>query len=293
VGRPCGPSGFSADGTWCGRTLTAPRTWEYTLGAEREVVRGLSLAADLIYRRYRNPYEQIETNRIWNPSGSELDRLGGYRNGRSETVADMETPSGARRQYLGLTLAASNREGALKINAAYTLSSLRGNVLDGAFNQPFGEIAPRDPLLYGYLPDDSRHAVRMTATYAWTRWLTTGVLYNYQSGRPYLRRFRNAATGLFDDYRAGVGINPGGNVNDPGDDRALRLPDQQLLNLQARVSWRPLIHLDLETYLDVLNVLALRTTIAVEQNDTGLGDWGMPTEQLPPFRLRVGFRYHW
>ena len=298
VGRPCGPSGFRSDGTRCNQTLSVPRTWEYIVGAEREVLPGLNLASDLIFRRFTHPYEQIETNRIWNRAGSELEPLGSYRNGRGETVADLETPTAARRDYLGLTLAASKREGDLKLNLAYTLSWLRGNVLDGTFNQPYGEIAPRDVLLYGYLPDDARHNIRATATYAVTRWLTCGAIYNYLSGRPYQHRFRNAVTGGYDDYRAEVGVDPGVNVNDPGDDRPLRLPDQQLLNLQARLYWRPLLggrlkEIDVETYVDVLNALALRTPTAVQENDAGRGDWGTPTEVMQPFRLRLGFRLHW
>jgi hypothetical protein len=263
------------------------------VGAEREITPGINLGMDFIYRRFAHPYEQVETNRIWNRAGSELDRGGGYRNGRAETVADMETPADARRDYLGLTIAATRREGAFKLNAAYTLSSLRGNVLDSTYNQPYGEIGPRDPYLYGYLADDSRHNLRATATYAANRWLTCGAIYNYQSGRPYQRRFRNAITGGFDDYRAGVGVDPGLNLNDPSDDRPLRLPDQQALNLQARINWRPLIDFDIETYVDVLNLLALRTPTAVQENDTGQGDWGTPTETTLPLRLRVGFRVHW
>jgi hypothetical protein len=291
IAHPCGPSGLNPDGTSCQGSLQIPRTWEYTAGAEREVVRGLSLAGDLVYRRYTNPYEQIETNRIWNGSGSELDVLGGYRDGRSQAVADLETPSAASRDYLGGTLSAGKREGGLKINASYTLSFLRGNVLDSAGNQPYGDIPPRNPLLRGYLPDDSRHAVRVTATYAWTHGLSVGMLYNFQSGRPYQRRFRNAVTGGYDDYRATVGINPGVSVNDPADDRPLRLPDQQALSFQLRVNWRPVLGVGLETYVDVLNALALRTITAVQQNDGP--DWASATEIMQPFRLRIGFRYRW
>jgi hypothetical protein len=298
VGLPCGPTGRNPDGTSCIQPLTLPRTWEYTVGAEREVIPGVNLATDAIYRVFTRPYEQTETNRVWNRSGSALDPLGGYRNGRAETVADLETPALARRNYLGATAAVSKRQGAFKLHAAYTWSVLRGNVLDSTYNQPYGEIAPRDALLYGYLPDDSRHNVRATAAIAVTPWLTCGALYNYQSGRPYQRRFRNPVTGGFDDHRAPAGIDPGPNVNDPGDDRALRLPDQQLLNLQARINWRAFVSgrlrdLDVETYLDVLNVLALRTPVAVQENDSGQGDWGTPTELMPPFRLRIGFRVHW
>ncbi len=298
VGLPCGPTGRNPDGTPCARRLSVPRTWEYTVGAEREVLPGLNLSADAIFRRYTRPYEQIETNRIWNRAGTALDPLGGYRNGRAETVADLETPDGAHRNYSALTLGASKREGPLQLNAAYTLSALRGNVLDSSFNQPYGDIGPRDVFLYGYLPDDSRHAVRATAAFTVTSWLTGGAIYSFQSGRPYQRRFRNSVTGGFDDYRARPGVDPGGNINDPADDRPLRLPNQQVLNLQARINWRPLLkrrlgEADLETYVDVLNVLASRTTIAVQENDLRQGDWATPTEYMPPFRLRLGFRVHW
>jgi hypothetical protein len=298
VGLPCGPTGHNPDGSRCAQSLRVPRTWEYTLGAERELVPGLNLAGDAIYRVFTHPYEQVETNRVWNRSGSGLEPLGSYRNGRAEAVADLETPDGARRSYLGLTAALSKREGPLRLNAAYTWSALRGNVLDSAYNQAYGEIAPRDPLLYGYLPDDSRHNVRATAALAVTPWLSCGAIYNYQSGRPYQRRFRNAVTGGFDDYRAPPGTDPGRNLNDPGDDRALRLPDLQQLSLQARLDWRALMGarlggLDAETYVDVLNVLALRTPLAVQENDAGTGEWGTPTELMAPFRLRIGFRVHW
>ena len=298
VGLPCGPTGRNPDGTTCARALRVPRTWEYTLGAEREVIPGLNLSADAVFRRYTRQYEQVETNRIWNQAGSALEPLGGYRNGRAEAVTDLQTPDGARRDYRGLTLAASKREGDLRLNAAYTLSDLRGNVLDSSFNQPYGDIGPRDLYLYGYLPDDARHAVRATAAFTLTRWLTGGAIYSFQSGRPYQRRFRNAVTGGWDDYRARLSIDPGGNINDPADDRPLRLPNLQLLNLQARINWRPLLgrrlgDVDLETYVDVMNLLASRTTVAVQENDARQGDWGTPVELMPPFRLRLGFRVHW
>ena len=41
----------------CRQELKLPRMWEYTFGLEREVVPGLSLAGDLIYRRFTRPYE--------------------------------------------------------------------------------------------------------------------------------------------------------------------------------------------------------------------------------------------
>jgi hypothetical protein len=291
VGLPCGATGFDVDGRPCKQKLRAPRTTEYTLGAEREIIPGIALGIDSIYRNFSNQYEIFETNRVWNKAGNALEAAGGFRNGRAQTIQDIQTPDGARRTYWGNTISVHKREGALKVNVGYTLSFLKGNVLEGMGNA-YGDIAARDLFLNGYLVDDSRHNIRMTTTYQWTKWLSTGALYDYRSGRPYQRLFRNVVTGGFEDYRARVGINPGTNLNDPTDDRALRLPDIQELGIQFRANWAPLIKVGLETYVDVMNVLALRTTTGVIQQDGPT--WGTPSgDRLKPFRLRLGARLKW
>jgi hypothetical protein len=287
-GLPCGPSGVDVDGRPCRERLRVPRTHEYTLGAEREVATGVGLGADFIHRRYDHPYEQRETNRIWNASGTALDANGGFRNGRRATVNDMGTPDEAQRRYTAVTSKLTKREGPLKLVGTYTWSELVGNVFDGN-NNPFGNIGPRDVYLYGHLPDDARHQLQLSLTYQLAAWLSTGVRYTYASGRPYNKRFRNDETAQFEDYRARVGTNPAGNLNDPGDDRPLRLPDVQMLNLQLRANWKPLVGASLETYVDVLNALALRTVTAVEEAEGPM--WGAPAARLRPFQLRIGARY--
>ena len=287
---PCSTTGVDAAGTPCQTKLHMPRTWEYSAGAEREVLPGIALSGDFVYRLFTHPYETLETNRIWNTSGSDLDTVSGYRNGRAVTVSDLETPSGAKREYLGFTLGLNKREGRFKAYFGYTLSYLRGNVSD-AIDNPYGNIGPRDPLLWGYLPDDSRHNIRGELTYHITSWASVGMLYDYHSGSPYYHRFLNARTLGYDDYRAQSGINPGANVNDPTDDRALRLPDTQVVNFQGRINWKPLLKIDLETYVDVLNALGLRTTLLAQNNDGP--DWGTQQLRMAPFHLRLGMRYHY
>jgi hypothetical protein len=90
-------------------------------------------------------------------------------------------------------------------------------------------------------------------TYQVTKWLSGGLIYRYYSGRPYNRIFRNDIEGLT-DYRARVGTDPGGNINDPGDDRPLRLPDLQQVNLQLRTNLQPLLGVKLDAYADLLNI---------------------------------------
>jgi hypothetical protein len=290
-GRPCGPTGYDAQGRRCDEKLKIPRTFEYTFGGEREVVEGIAVSLDAVYRRFTNQYEQNETNRIWANSGSYLEPTGRYRNGRNETVMDLGTPDKATRQYRGVTLGINKREGKFRGQGSYTLSKLTGNVFDGSNNE-WGDIPSRNVYLEGaVLPDDHRHEIKFLGTYQWTSWLSTGIRYVYTSGQPYDRLFRNSQLENFTDRRAARGINPGNNINDPGDDRELRRPDIQSFNASIRLNWMPLIGHRLETAVDVLNVLALRTPTTIGQEDGTT--FGNVTNRTPPFRIRLvlNFRY--
>jgi hypothetical protein len=288
IGKPCGPSGVTETGEDCTQTLTIPKTWEYTLGAEREVFEGLSLSFDFIYRLFANQYEKSETNRIWSPSGAQLDNGGGYRNGRQQTVSDLETPDNAQRRYVGITAAITRREGKMKVHAAYTWSRLDGTVLEGSGNR-LGDIGPRDIFLDGPLADDHRHELKTNMSYQISRWIGTSVRYSYYSGLPYNRLFQNTVTGAFEDYRARTGINPGTNLNDPSDDRALRLPDFHSLNASISFNLQPLIGQKLDLSMDFLNILNQRTTKEVSENDNA--DFGVMRSREPPMRMRFVLRY--
>ena len=69
-----------------------------------------------------------------------------------------------------------------------------------------------------------------------TRWLSVGATYSYSSGAPTAGSYRNEITGKYEDYRAHVGVDPGNNINDPADDRPLRLPDIQRLNIKVNAT---------------------------------------------------------
>lgn len=287
-GRPCGPTGVDVDGTDCTQKLKIPRTWEYTFGAEREIIQGVGIGTDLVYRLFTNPYEEYETNRIWNRSGTDLDPTGSFRDGRDHTVTDLSTLDTARRRYIGVTTSVKKREGALKLSLAYTWARQDGNVINGG-NDEFGDIPPRDIYLYGPVSDDARHNIRGNVTYRWTNWLSTGFVWDYLSGRPYNRFYRNDETGEWEDLRAVTGTNPGSNLNSPHDDRPLKLPDIQKFNMQARVNLKPLIGADVEGYVDFLNILALRTTRSVRQNSDDR--FGEQSNRMSPLKLRLGFRF--
>jgi hypothetical protein len=291
VGLPCGPSGIDSSGQPCKQKLRLPQTTEWTAGAEREVVEGLALGLDFVYRKFSHQFELEETNRLWNASGSDALGVGGFRNGRSQTVSDLETPDGASRRYVGVTASATKREGRFKIGASYTWSRLDGTVLDG-FNNPYGDIPARDAYyLYGPLGDDHRHEIKLNASYHVNRWLSVSSRYSYISGQPYSRFFLNPVTGAYENLAARVGYNSGAQVNDPTDDRALRLPDQQNLNAQIAFNFEPLIGTKLEAFVDWLNVLGLRTTTAVTTQDGP--SFGVETGRFAPMRVRLGARYRY
>jgi hypothetical protein len=290
IGLPCGPLGFDQTGQSCKTALKVPRTLELTLGGEREVAAGLALSLDLVHRQYDNQYEINETNRVWDTGGTRLSQVGGYRNGRPETILDLGTPEGAYRRYDGVTLGLTKREGRFKARVSYTWSKLVGTV-SGNSNNLWGDIQGRDIFLDGPLPDDHRHAIKGSLGYQATPWLSFGSRTTYTSGFPYDRLFRNPETAAYDVYRATRGVNPGTNINDPYDDRDLRLPDQLEVNVQTRINLLPFIGRQLDFYVDVLNMLALRTATSVATNDGQ--DFGVQRGWMDPFRIRLGlnFRY--
>ena len=105
------------------------------------------------------------------------------------------------------------------------------------------------------------------------------------------RLFWNEESAGFDLYRARPGQNAGANLNDPGDDRPVRLPDRQELNVEARLNLAPLLRQKLELAVDFLNILNQRTATAFGQNDGQ--DAGVERAWMDPFRirLRVNYRY--
>ena len=291
VGLPCGSQRFDADGNDCKQNLKVPRTWEYTAGVEREVTQGVAVGADFVFRDFRDPYEDRETNQIWNPAGTSLNPAGAYRNGRAIRVFDLETPSEAKRRYVGVTSSIRKREGALKLNFTYTWSHLQGNVIDG-FQNPFLNNSGQDVFQYGDLPGDARHSIRSQATYQWSSWLSTGVTYNYTAGGPVNLSYFNSVNGEFSDFRARRGFSEGPRLNDPTDDVAFRLPDLQTFNFQVRANLQPITKFNAQFYVDFLNLLALRTTTSFQtqvtpENNNLLSIVG----RQEPMRLRVGFNF--
>jgi hypothetical protein len=240
VGLPCGATGVDDNGNPCLEGLRLPRAWEHAMSAEHDVGLGARPFLELVYRRPTHLPRITETNRVWNAQGEVVT---GYRSGRQEVVNDYTSAAGGNR-YLDLTVGVRKETGALRLLTAYTYSHHQPQVIASINDYAFGS------------PDDDRpHAFRALVSYALGNHASLGFIYRYDSGAPFSRFYRNNA-GANENYRAGIGVNPGTNLNDPTDDRPTRLPPVKRVNLQLRLRTKGLVGLDFHLHVDVMNVLA-------------------------------------
>jgi hypothetical protein len=287
IGKPCGPDGVNPDGSSCVTALRAPRVWEVTTGVEREIVTGISLGADYVYRRFDHQWEDSETNAIWNAGGTGLRRDGRWKTGRPEFVYDLGTPDAARRRYHSATVKLAKKEGLLKVQGSYTWTDYRGTA-DNNFAGLFLDNPGQSQYFYGPLQADIRHHVKLQGQYQFLPWLSAGVTYEFFTGSPYNRFTYDATFGSFSAFQAQRGHDSRGTL-DPDDDAPLRLPDISMLNLQARANLRPLIKQNISVWVDLDNLLALRTHTGVIQQDGPF--WGRPQGRLPPMSARLGLQF--
>jgi len=289
IGLPCGPTGIRADGTSCSTKLNPPRTHEFVLNGEREVATGWVLGLTGIYRRMDHQWDDLETNAIWNQGGTAIRTDGGWRNGRSQFIYDLETPDSSRRRLLSMSTILRKREGRLKLNGSYTWRRFEGTS-NNSFTSGYLDTPGQEAYFYGPLTEDIRHNLKIQGSYQVTSWFSAGTIYEFVTGGPYNHYFFNNEYQSFSNFRSRRGQDWNGTVN-PDDDRSLRMPDITLFNLQAMFDLKPLIGHRVQISADILNVLALRTTTAVVQSDGQFFEY--PISRLPPFAARIGLRYQY
>lgn len=287
VGFPEGPEAVDARGEPIRRALDPPRVSEYTLGAEREVVAGVTAAADIVHRRFEHGFEDVETNLIWNESGTNLRADGGYKDGKAHHVFDLETPDSMGKRYQALTVTVQKVRGRLRILGSYTWARFEGPE-NSVFAGSYLDNPKNARFWYGPLPGDNRHDVRLHGSYAFTNWLGLGASFRFKTGDPYNRWFYNPVFGGFYDLRSQRGRDPR-SLNDPLDDEALRLPSLMLLDLRLRTSLEHLLGQRIDIWVDLFNAIGARTTTAVIETDGPA--WGSPSLRLPPARVRFGLEY--
>jgi hypothetical protein len=300
VGRPQGPD-YDADGNAIDKfnpgALTVPRVHELSVGAEREWLTGFSTGVDFQWRQFTHQWEDLETNVIWNESGTDTT---GFKNGQSEFIYDLETPEEAERRYLGLSLFARKFIGDWQVMASYTWSKTEGTVA-GGYATVFLDRPRQVPFFFGDLPNDRRHVVKLNGFYRWRKILTFSLQLNFGTGEPYDKLFFNNYFGDYNDRRAVRGHDPR-DLSTPDDDEPLRLPPR--LNVGLKVVWN-MRHLtkaligerhNIELIGEIFNLFNLRAATAVEQRNLLPGattQWGDIIDTQDPFRVRFGVRYRY
>ena len=302
VGRPDGPD-YDADGKVIEDSkfnpdlLDPPRTHEWNLGAEHQWFEGFSTGVDFTWRQYSNQWEDLETNVIWNQLG---DGAQAFKNGKSEFIFDLETPEEAYRRYVGLTFTARRTVGNWQVIGSYTWSRFEGTVSEG-FATQYLDNARQANMFNGFLPDDRRHAFKLSGWYR-TPWdLTLGGSMWIGSGTPYDRLYFNSFYNDYNDRRAPRGVNPN-DLSTPDDDEELRTPTRLALDLKLNYKLERLTRwvlgepMKLELIGEIFNLFNLRTATRYEDRNLKPGastQWGDIIDRQAAFNVRFGLRYRY
>ena len=245
--------------------MKPPHVDEILVGLHHEVVPETVIGVDYDYRAYNNMWEDIETNRIWDVSGTKI--IGYQQNdpahvGRSIVVST--TANEAWRKYRGIDFWIQGTPGRWDLLAAYTLAYNWGTVSD-YFDGYL--LNPRMNQFYeGYVPDDRRHTIKASVAYRTLFGLDLGARVQYRSGTPGWEGITNPGDVNQRIYKTqrgtGAPVSPTSNApnfNDPSQWTELRNPDVFNLDLQARYNLGALLNMRqsrLDLVLLVVNTLS-------------------------------------
>jgi hypothetical protein len=289
-----GAGGFAID-----PKLTPPHTDEVTLSLRRELFRNSMGGIDYTYKRYSNVWERVETNQVWDPSGT---RVVGFVNGQPTQIFRLETPDSNWRIYQGIDFYVEARPTPnWELYGAYTLSWLYGTQAEELGQVTYttaGNTAfynPRQKVFYdGFLPEDRRHALKLRASYT-SHGLSIGALFFYFSGTPISTMYWNGWDGDYTNKRSPQGTDPGSATNpratrnDPSRWSELRLPDQIEVDVRLAYDFHALIRQHVILIADFFNLFNLAAPTYLDTTNTV--DYGTVQARQAPFRFELGARY--
>ena len=188
-----------------GDNLIAPREDAFVLGAEREVAPNTKVKVEFTAKFTRGVYSFDETNLIFDEDGYNYI---GANNGVLQSVYRMRTPLASRRDYYQTDLQfLRNFADRWLAQATYSYVVSKGTVQDGL---AYGLSNPSQiDLMYGNLPTDIRHQVKLAVAWdipndPWTTQLSLqGSLY---SGSPLSRYYYAPGGATYDVSSDGYGI---------------------------------------------------------------------------------------
>lgn len=150
-----------------------PRTYNTTIGIQREIATGLSVGADYVNSRGRDLIRIVEMNPTLPPTFARLDPTRGF---------IRELQSTGYSNYQALLVGVKGRFSRGQLSLAYTLSTAKttNEAENGLTSQD--DRAPNDS--YGYTNMDERHRLVMQGSYTLPWGIQAGAVVMVRSGRP-------------------------------------------------------------------------------------------------------------
>jgi hypothetical protein len=264
---------------------------EVGAGVRAEIAPSSSLELDYTFRHYANLWAAVETNRIWDPTGTRP--VGWLDPGKvNQDVYVLTTPDDNERTYHGFDLIAQgNPTRNWDFGASYTLAWLYGSAVtiygqSSGFHQYDNRRQKR--FFDGFLPGDIRHNVKAFGSYTFRDRLSVGINFSYLTGIPLTKTYNTA--GVFQFYRSPLGTEPG-QGNDVQTISEFRTPDRITMGVRVLCNVLPRrLHHQLNVIADVFNAFNRQTPLTLEARD--LPTFGQATSaRLAPLKVQLALQY--
>lgn len=274
----------------------APHSDEILVSLRRQVLKGTSIGVDYTYKHLQNIWEAVETNVLWDPTGT---RVIGYRDPTKGAVYQYTRPDDNWVKYQGVDLIVDGRPTPeIEFYAAYTLSFRYG-----PGNESMGQLAtgigqydnPRQKQFYtGYALGDTRHQLKFSGSYTW-KGFSIGPSISFATGTPLAKRYNSAddaVTGYM--LRSPVGTTPG-TGNDPKQITEFRLPDTLTVSARAAYDFSELTGQKISLIVDGFNLFNTATATNVRRDDglSNPNNFGLVSSRQQPLRVQLGVRYQY
>ena len=287
-----GPGGFTVDP----KNHTPPHSDELLVSLRRQIAKNTGLGIEYTNKRLSNIWERVETNQVWDPSGT---RIIGFNNGSPTPVYNITRPDANWIRYQSLDLILDGRPTPeLEFYAAYTLSFRYG-----PGNEEMGQLAtgisqffnPRQNQFYtGFALGDTRHQLKFQGAYTW-KGLSLGPSISFSTGTPLAKRYQTSDTAVAGwILRSPVGTTPG-TPNDPTQIAEFRLPDLLVVNARVSYDFYELTGQRFTLIADGFNLFNAGTANAVRRDDvlTVPNNFGQISSRIQPLRVQLGLRYQY
>jgi hypothetical protein len=286
-----GPGGTLVDRS----NHTSPHSDEILLSLRRQVAKGTGIGVEYTYKVLSNIWDRVETNYIWDPSGT---RIVGYRDGVARSVYMITRPEDNWVKYQSVDLVLDGRPmPELEFYAAYTLSFRYGPGSDSMGQVGTGIsqfFNPRQKQFFtGYAYGDTRHQLKFQGSYTW-KGLSIGPGFTFATGTPLAKRYQTANNTTGTILRSPVGTTPGVG-NDPQQVSEFRTPDILTVNARVAYDFEELTGQKFTLIADVFNLFNTATPTALLRDDsTSLpNNFGQVSSRQQPLRVQLGLRYQY